>query len=67
MFRRVTADHGLVEMGNDAPLSSPAWQPEGVRADIEQSVKMLNEGYRPDPVETVSELDGAPVETRYLE
>lgn len=63
-FRRVTAEHGLIELGNDAPMSRPEYKPEGVRDDIVQSIQMLEQGYRPDPVETVSDLDGAPVETR---
>ncbi|NBW77375.1 MAG: hypothetical protein EBR34_16520 [Sphingomonadaceae bacterium] len=66
-FRRVTRDHGLVEMGNDAPIGRPAYEPEGVRADIEQSIQMLNEGYQPEPVESASTLDGAAVETRFIE
>lgn len=66
-FRRVTAEHGLIEMGNDAPMSAPEYKPEGVRDDIVQSIKMLEQGYVPDPVETVGMLDGAPVETRILE
>lgn len=66
-FRRVTADHGMVEMGNDAPMSRPEYAPVDVRADIEQSIEKLNQGYVPEPVETVSTLDGEAVETRFIE
>jgi hypothetical protein len=66
-FRRVTAEHGLIELGNDAPIGRPDYQPEGVKDDIIQSIKMLEEGYVPPPVETVDSLEGAPVETRFLE
>jgi len=66
-FRRVTAEHGLVEMGNDAPMTQPEYKPEGVKEDIIQSIKMLEQGYRPEPVETAGTLDGAAVETRFIE
>lgn len=66
-FRRVTKEHGLVELGNDAPIARPEYKPEGVRDDIVQAVKMLEQGYCPDPVETVGTLDGAAVETRIHE
>ena len=66
LFRRVTADHGLVEMGNDAPMTRPAFEPAGVRDDIVQSIKKLEQGHIPEPVETVSTLDGAAIETRMI-
>jgi len=66
-FRRVTSLHGLVEMGNDAPISAPEYKPEGVRDDIVQSIKMLEQGYQPEPVEAADTLDGHAVETRFLE
>lgn len=66
-FRRVTAEHGLVELGNDAPVNRPAFQPEGVRDDIVQSIKKLEQGYQPELVEAAGTLDGAAVETRFLE
>ena len=66
-FRRVTREHGLVELGNDAPLTPPEFKPEGVREDIVKSMQMLEQGYRPDPVETVGQIDGQAVETRIYE
>ena len=66
-FRRVTRAHGFVEMGNDAPIARPAYTPQGVREDIEKSVKMLNEGYRPEPDERADTLEGIAVETRIME
>ena len=66
-FRRVTKEHGLVELGNDAPMSRPEYKPEGVRDDVINSIKMLEQGYQPEPVEAVGTLDGAAVETRIIE
>lgn len=66
-FRRITAEHGMVELGNDAPMSRPEYTPTDVRADIVQSIKMLEQGHVPEPVEAVGTLDGAPVETRFIE
>ena len=66
-FRRITAQHGMVEMGNDAPMTRPEYKPVGVKDDIIQAVKMLEQGHRPEPDEAVGTLDGAAVETRILE
>jgi hypothetical protein len=66
-FRRITAEHGCVELGNDAPIGRPAFEPIGVRDDIETAVQMLNQGYRPEPDQAASTLDGAAVETRMLD
>jgi hypothetical protein len=62
-FRRVTRDHGLTEVGNDAPaMTAPA--PSGVAHDVAQAYQMLEQGYTPPPVESAGTLDGASVETR---
>ena len=65
-FRRVTREHGLVELGNDAPsaFAAPAIQPRDVAADVAQAYEMLEQGYTPPPSETAGTLDGASVETR---
>lgn len=65
-FRRITREHGLVEIGNDAPIGRPEFKPEGVREDIERSVQMLNQGYQPEPDGDAAMLDGAPIDTRLI-
>lgn len=66
-FRRVTAEHGMVELGNDAPMSMPEYKPVGIKDDIVESIKKLEQGYRPEPDEAADSLDGVAVETRILE
>ena len=46
--------HGVVEMGNDAPLSpsAPA-KPGGVQADIVEALDKVKQGYKPAPVESL--------------
>lgn len=55
-FRAATRDAGCVELGNDVTAALPAYQrTPGLRDDIHAALKMLNEGYRPEPGEA---LDG---------
>jgi hypothetical protein len=64
-FRRVTREHGMVEMGNDAPaMTAPAHDMGSVAQDVAQAYQMLEQGYTPPPVESAGSLDGADVETR---
>jgi len=64
-FRRVTREHGMVEMGNDAPaMTAPAHDPGSVAQDVAQAYQMLEQGYTPPPAESAGSLDGASVETR---
>lgn len=64
-FRRVTREHGLIEVGNDAPaMTAPAHDTRDVAQDVAQAYQMLEQGYTPPPVETAGTLDGASVETR---
>lgn len=57
-FRAVTRDHGLVELGNDAPMTNQMPQ-EDARQDVAQAIEMLEQGYQPPPNETLDSLDGA--------
>ena len=66
-FRRVTAEHGLVEMGNDAPMARPEFKSEGVKQDIIETIAKLNQGYQEAPAEYADTLDGAPIDTRIIE
>lgn len=66
-FRRVTKEHGLIELGNDAPMTRRAeLQPEGVEDDIAQSIEMLRQGYQPPPDASAGTLDGAAIEPRMI-
>ncbi len=66
-FRRVTAEHGLVELGNDAPMSRPVYEPQGVADDVAESIQKLEQGYQEAPLEYATELEGAPIDTRIIE
>jgi len=65
-FRRITAQHGMIEMGNDAPMSRPEYEPQDLAGDIAQSIEKLNQGYEPEPLESAGTLDGQAVETRII-
>ncbi len=54
-FRRMTRERGYEEIGNDvdahmAPRAVEA--PSGLEQDIAQAYEMVEQGYRPEPVET---------------
>lgn len=58
-FRRATKEAGCEEVGNDAPAEwRPPPQPDAA-ADVAQAIEMLNQGYQPPPLETVSEAFGS--------
>lgn len=51
-FRALTKANGYVEMGNDAPMTSPgATDPKDVQADIIEALHMHEQGYQPEPLE----------------
>lgn len=56
-FRAVTREHGLVEVGNDAPTSPPPLL-EDLKGDVAQAIEMLEQGYEPPPIEAVDSLPG---------
>jgi hypothetical protein len=66
-FRRVTKEHGMIELGNDVPMSRPEYVPVGVAEDVREAIEKLEQGYRPEPAEHAGELDGVRIETRILE
>jgi hypothetical protein len=51
-FRAVTKEHGLVELGNDAPLSLAAPEQPSVKQDVIEAYQMVEQGYTPPPLET---------------
>lgn len=52
-FRAVTRQHGLVEVGNDAPTTyAPPVEPRDVAADVAHAWNMVEQGYTPPPIET---------------
>lgn len=56
-FREVTRAHGMVELGNDIPTSpkSPLGTKKERKQDIADAITMLEQGYEPPPVESVSD------------
>lgn len=58
-FRRATRDAGCVEVGNDAPLTLAPRDYRPAVQDVAEAVQMLNQGYQPPPLETVSEAFGS--------
>lgn len=58
-FRRATKEAGYEEVGNDAPLTLPPAPEPDLRADVAHAIDMLNQGYQPGPLETVSEAFGS--------
>lgn len=66
-FRRITREHGLIEIGNEAPAKTASiHEPRGIAEDVAQAYQMLEQGYTPPPVETAGTLDGASIETRII-
>ena len=58
-FRRVTKERGYVELGNDAPTTQKPYEADPtIIKDVAQAYQMVEQGYRPPPVESVPELDG---------
>jgi hypothetical protein len=55
-FRAATRAAGCVELGNDAPVAPPppAVNRAELRNDIRTAFEQLEQGYRPQPAETVS-------------
>ena len=56
-FREVTKAHGMVEVGNDLPtnVKSPVQSKKERMQDIADAITMLEQGYVPPPVESVSD------------
>lgn len=56
-FREVTKAHGLVEVGNDyvTNVKPPIETAETRKKDIAEAITMLESGYTPPPVESVTD------------
>ena len=65
-FREVTKAHGLVEVGNDylTNLNPRTDDVKSRKQDIATAIEMVEQGYRPPPVESVSDWADEP--TRIL-
>ena len=60
-FRRITRAHKLIEVGDEAPMISPNYEPEGVVDDVAGALTDLRNGM---PFEDAAPVDG---ETRFYE
>lgn len=66
-LRAAYREQGYVELGNDAPRENAPYQPDPhLEADIATAWQMLEQGYQPEPTETLTTGDFAGVETRIL-
>lgn len=65
-FRRVTQDHGMIEVGNDDVASArPKMRP--VAEDIAEAWQMVEQGYHPPPLERIDEGEWKDVPVRVLD
>ncbi len=66
-LRAAYRDQGYVELGNDAPRENAPFQSDPhLEGDIAQAWQMLEQGYRPEPTDTLTAGEFASVETRIL-
>jgi len=64
-FRRVTREHGMVEVGDQAPTAPPPRARDDIKADVVEAVRALKEGYVPPPIESASDAGFTPDATRF--
>jgi len=65
-FRRVTREHGLVEMGDQAPTTAPPRALPSVKADIVEAIQALKQGYEPPPIESAVDAGFTADTTRFF-
>lgn len=57
-FRRVTRDHGYVEVGTEKQVDRRAPIHTDFKSDVMDAVRKVNEGYRPSPERETYSGDG---------
>lgn len=55
-FRAITRANGYMELGNDAPATTPsaATDPKDVRADVIEAMQMVEQGHQTEPLPGVA-------------